>query len=70
MHSSGAVVFSFLLGGFIVKNKLFIIFCQMQCLYWSRGLMDKASVFGTEDCRFESCRDRLAWSILLQIPSC
>ena len=26
----------------------------------SRGLMDKASVFGTEDCRFESYRDHLA----------
>ena len=24
-----------------------------------RGLMDKASVFGTEDCRFESCRGHL-----------
>ena len=24
--------------------------------YRPRGLMDKASVFGTEDCRFESCR--------------
>ena len=23
---------------------------------WPRGLMDKASVFGTEDCRFESYR--------------
>ena len=31
----------------------------------SRGLMDKASVFGTEDCRFESYRDHffvLGWS--------
>ena len=24
----------------------------------SRGLMDKASVFGTEDCRFDPCRDQ------------
>ena len=25
---------------------------------WPRGLMDKASDFGSEDCRFESCRGR------------
>ena len=25
---------------------------------WSCGLMDKASDFGSEDCRFESCHDR------------
>ena len=24
---------------------------------WSCGLMDKALVFGTKDCRFESCQD-------------
>ena len=28
----------------------------MEALVRSRGLMDKASVFGTEDCRFESYR--------------
>uniref|UniRef100_A0A915CLM5 Uncharacterized protein n=1 Tax=Parascaris univalens TaxID=6257 RepID=A0A915CLM5_PARUN len=26
---------------------------------WPRGAMDKASVYGTEDCRFESCRGRV-----------
>ncbi|TKR81571.1 hypothetical protein L596_015422 [Steinernema carpocapsae] len=25
-------------------------------LQWPRGAMDNASVYGTEDCRFESCR--------------
>ena len=25
---------------------------------WSCGLMDKASDFGSEGCRFESCHDR------------
>uniref|UniRef100_A0A915CJW9 Uncharacterized protein n=1 Tax=Parascaris univalens TaxID=6257 RepID=A0A915CJW9_PARUN len=26
---------------------------------WPRGTMDNASVYGTEDCRFESCRGRV-----------
>ena len=25
---------------------------------WSRGATDNASDYGSEDCRFESCRDR------------
>ena len=25
---------------------------------WSCGLMDKALVFGTKDCRLESCQDQ------------
>ena len=28
-------------------------------LNWSCGLMDKALVLGTKDCRFESCQDHL-----------
>ena len=30
--------------------------------YRSRGLMDKALVFGTKDCRFESCRDHFYYT--------
>ena len=29
--------------------------CRASFLKWSCGLMDKALVFGTKDCRFESC---------------
>ena len=29
-----------------------------------RGLMDKASDFGSEDCRFESCRGRNFFNVL------
>ena len=32
----------------------------------SRGLMDKASVFGTEDCRFDPCRDQRFFFLLLR----
>ena len=32
------------------------IFRLQEFLDWPRGPMDKASVFGTEDCRFESYR--------------
>lgn len=32
-----------------------------------RGLMDKASDFESEDCRFESCRGRLIFVILRAI---
>ena len=36
--------------------------CQYALIYnmyqRPRGLMDKASDFGSEDCRFESCRGR------------
>ena len=28
----------------------------MPIAVWPRGLMDKASDFGSEDCRFKSCR--------------
>lgn len=27
--------------------------------HWARGVMDNASDFGSEDCRFESCRARI-----------
>ena len=32
---------------------------------WPRGLMDKASDFGSEDCRFKSCRGRVIehWTV-------
>ena len=30
---------------------------------WSCGLMDKASDFGSGDCRFESCHDRFEKNI-------
>ena len=30
------------------------------------GLMDKAVVFGTKDCRFESCQGQQAW-LLVQL---
>ena len=33
----------------------------------SRGLMDKASVFGTEDCRFDPCRDQKYFFLLLRL---
>ena len=35
-------------------------FPQPITLHWPRGLMDKALVFRTKDCRFESCRGHLA----------
>ena len=34
------------------------------CGLGPRGLMDKASDFGSEDCRFESCRGRQSWIFL------
>ncbi len=42
--------------------KRVLLICSRQKSYheyvWPRGLMDKASDFGSEDCRFESCRGR------------
>ena len=35
---------------------------------WLCGLMDKASDFGSEDCRFESCRGRKGESCFLVYP--
>ena len=35
---------------------------------WLCGLMDKASDFGSEDCRFESCRGRKEESSFLVYP--
>ena len=35
---------------------------------WPCGLMDKALVFGTKDCRFESCQGHLACARLKQAP--
>ena len=36
-----------------------------QAMYmWSCGLMDKALVFGTKDCRLESCQDQHIWGAL------
>ena len=38
---------------------------------WPRGLMDKASVFGTEDCRFESYRgQRFPQDFVFSPPFC
>ena len=36
----------------IFKQKIFFL------VTWSRGATDNASDYGSEDCRFESCRDR------------
>ena len=33
-----------------------------------RGLMDKASDFGSEDCRFESCRGRFVPFFFFSVP--
>ena len=33
---------------------------------WPCGLMDKALVFGTKDCRFESCQGHLSFKGILQ----
>ena len=30
---------------------------------WSCGLMDKVLVFGTKDCRLESCQDQPVWVV-------
>ena len=35
---------------------------------WSCGLMDKALVLGTKDCRFESCQDQSIYEWLLALP--
>ena len=35
----------------------------MPILRWPRGLMDKASDFGSEDCEFESRRGRLLFNV-------
>ena len=32
--------------------------CVFTGHHWSRGATDNASDYGSEDCRFESCRDR------------
>ena len=34
---------------------------------WPCGLMDKALVFGTKDCRFESCQGHFACVLLCRI---
>ena len=34
-------------------------------MWWLRGLMDKASDFGSEDCGFDSRRGRFFFSFLL-----
>ena len=33
------------------------------CSRWPRGLMDKASDSGSEDCKFESCRGRILFNV-------
>ena len=38
--------------------------CQLQITTRPCGLMDKALVFGTKDCRFESCQGHIALAML------
>ena len=39
----------------VERHKLYDI-CKEPFTTWPCGLMDKALVFGTKDCRFESCQ--------------
>uniref|UniRef100_A0A1I7TJA7 Secreted protein n=1 Tax=Caenorhabditis tropicalis TaxID=1561998 RepID=A0A1I7TJA7_9PELO len=35
---------------------------------WPRGAMDNASAYGAEDCRFESCRGRNFFCLVVWLP--
>ena len=42
---------------------------SQQCTTGSRGATDNASDYGSEDCRFESCRDRQFFGLIYTIIS-
>ena len=54
---SSLVAFSFFNN--VLRSSILSTMEEQACRYGSCGLMDKALVFGTKDCRFESCQDHL-----------
>ena len=57
-RNGGFVFVVVLIVGVLLLVHIFTSFVSMSLLR-PRGLMDKASVFGTEDCRFESYRGHI-----------